>query len=174
MRGEVRCSGARRGERRSKRLRLRTAPATPAEISCVMRGAVTSSRWNEHIHAFDKSRTRVCCGLRFGGISLGARAERFTTITPARPQGCESCRTQLRGDDDRLRQLRSCRSSATGQRAGAFRSLFQNSGVDSAVGRIAVSWRKRLRARAACGVGSSGGSSSPLLDVNQAAKPHLL
>jgi hypothetical protein len=41
------------------------------------------------------------------------------------------------------------------------------------VGRVAVSWCLRLRARAACGVGSSGGSSSPLLDVNQAAKPHL-
>ena len=54
------------------------------------------------------------------------------------------------GNDDRLWQLRSRCSSATGQRAGALRSLFQNSGVDSAVGRVAVSWRLHFRARAAC------------------------
>src|SRR5882724_9569796 len=38
------------------------------EISCVTRDAVRSSQRNEHFRTFDKSRARVCCGLRFRGI----------------------------------------------------------------------------------------------------------
>jgi hypothetical protein len=121
-----------------------------AEISCARRTRVRRSQRNEHVPAFNKSRARAYCDLRLRGISLGARAKCFATIAPARPQGCESRRAQLRSDNDRRRQLRSCRSSATGQCTRLSHSLFQNSGVDSAVGRIAVSWRVHFRTRAAC------------------------
>ncbi len=120
-----------------------------AEISCARRVSVTSSQRNEHVRAFTKSRTRVYCDLRFRRISLGARAECFPAIAPACPPGCQSRGAQLRSDNDRVGQLQLLRSCAVGQRTRPGRSLFQNSGVDSAVGRIAVSWRAHFRARAA-------------------------
>jgi hypothetical protein len=120
-----------------------------AEISCVIRGAVTNSQRNEHVRAPDKPRACNCRGICLCGIFLGARAECFTATAPVPPQRCEPRRAQLRGDNDRFRQLRSCRASGIGQRTLSVHSLLQNSGVDSAVGRIAVSRRIRLRARAA-------------------------
>ena len=120
-----------------------------AEISCARRTRVRRSQRNEHVPAFNKSRARAYCDLRLRGISLGARAECFAAIAPARPQGRESRRAQLCSDNDRLRQLRSCCSSATGRRTHSDRSFFQNLGVDAAVGPIAVSWRAHFRARAA-------------------------
>ena len=155
------------GETPKPTLETRALPKDAgAEISCAREDQVTRSQRNEHVGAFNKSRARLHCDLRLHGISLGARAECFPAIASALSHRCESCRAQLRGDNDRLGQLRSCRSSAIGQRSCSLRSVFQNSGVDSAVGRIAVSGRAHFRARAACSVGSSGGSSSPLLDVN--------
>jgi len=121
-----------------------------SEISCARRCAVTSSQCNEHLRAFDKSRARVYCALRFRGICLGARAECLSAIASPLSHRCEPRRAQLRGDDHRLGQLRSCRSSTAGQRSCFVRSFFQNSGTDLAVGRIAVSWRVHLRARATC------------------------
>jgi len=133
----------------TNQFRVASRCADPAEKPCVRRDAVRRSQRNEHICAFDKSRTRVYCDLRFRGICLGARAECLSAIASPLSHRCESGRAQLRGDNDRLGQLRSCSSSATGQRSCSVRSLFQNSGVDSALGRIAVSWRVHLRARAA-------------------------
>src|SRR6266480_1311663 len=144
-----------------------------AEISCAGRSAVTSSQRNEHVRAFSKSRAGVYCDLRLHCVSLGACVECVPAIAPTLSHRRESRRAQLRSDNDCVGQLRSCCSPAAGQRTSPSRSIFQNSGVDSAVGQIAVSWRPHFRARAARGVGSSGGSSSPLLDVNQTAKPHL-
>jgi hypothetical protein len=120
-----------------------------AEISCARRATATSSQRNEQFRASNQSRTRVPCDLRWRGISLGPRSECFPAIAPACPQGCEPRRAQLRSDHDRLRQLRSCRLCSVSQRTCASGPLFQNSGVDSAVGRIAVSWRAHFRARAA-------------------------
>jgi hypothetical protein len=128
---------------------------------------------NGQVRVFNKSGARACFDLCFRGVCLGAGTECFPAIASARPPRRGSCRTQLRSDDDRVGQLRSCRSSAGGQRAGSRDSVFENFGVDPVLGSIAVSRRMYFRTRAACAVGSSGGSSSPLLDVNQAAKPHL-
>ena len=120
------------------------------EISCARHAQVTSSQGNGHVRAFTKSRARVDCNLRFRRICLGACAECFPAIAPARPQGCESCRAQLRSDNDRVRQLQSRCLSATGHRPGSGGSIFHNSGVDPVLGSIAVSRRAHLRARAAC------------------------
>ena len=117
------------------------------EISCARHAQVTSSQGNGHVRAFTKSRARVDCNLRFRRICLGACAECFPAIAPARPQGCESCRAQLRSDDDRIGQLQSCCSCAAGERTNSLRSVFQNSRAKFALGSIAVPWGKCLRTR---------------------------
>ena len=120
-----------------------------AEISCAGRSAVTSSQRNEHVRAFSKSRAGVYCDLRLHCVSLGACVECVPAIAPTLSHRRESRRAQLRSDNDCVGQLRSCCSPAAGQRTSPSRSIFQNSGVDSAVGRIAVSGRAHFRARAA-------------------------
>src|SRR5437667_10883542 len=70
-----------------------------AESYCVIRRTVTSSHRNEHVCAFKKLRTRRRHSAGFHRVSLGAGARCFSAIAPARPQGCESSRTQLRGDN---------------------------------------------------------------------------
>jgi len=120
-----------------------------AENSCARRVTVRNSQRHEDVRAFQRSSERVYCDLRFRGIPLGACAECFAAIASARPQRCESCRAHLRGDDDRLGQLRSCQSSAVGQRRCSGSSIFKNSGVDPVLGSIAVSWRMLFRACAA-------------------------
>ena len=78
------------------------------EISCVRLSSDTNSQRNEHVRAFNKSRACIRRALRFGRISVGSGAECIAAVAPACPPGRKSCRAQLRGDDDRLRQLRSC------------------------------------------------------------------
>ena len=120
------------------------------EISCAIFTPDRRSQRNEHIRASDPSRARICRGISLRGISLGVRAERRPTIASARPHGREPSRPQLRGYDDCVGQLRSRCSCAVAQRTRSGRSIFENSGVDSAVGRIAVSWRMHFRACASC------------------------
>ena len=102
-----------RAERAPAGARLQHLFRCAAEISCVRRATATSSQRNEHVRAFTKSRARVHCDLCWRCISLGARAECFPAIAPARPQGRKPGRAQLRRDHDRLWQLRSCRSYGT-------------------------------------------------------------
>ena len=83
------------------------------------------------------------------GFSLGAGAERFATIAPARSSGRKSRGSRLRSYDGCLRQLRSFSSRSARQRTGPRRSIFSNSGSDSTVGRVGVSSRWHFRARAA-------------------------
>ena len=99
---------------RAPQARLQHLFRCAAEISCARRATATSSQRNEHVRAFNQSRARVHFDLRWRGISLGARAECFPATAPARPQGREPRRAQLRRDHDRLRQLRSCCSCAAG------------------------------------------------------------
>jgi len=120
-----------------------------AEISCVRRATVTSSQRNEQFRAFNKSGARSCFDSRFRCISLGARVECFPAIAPTHSHRRESGRAQLRSDNDCVRQLRLLRSCSVSQRTASGSPIFQNSGVDFAVGRIAVSWRMHFRARAA-------------------------
>jgi hypothetical protein len=115
-----------------------------------MRAPERKSRRNEQINALDTLRPRLHCDARFRGVFLGTRAECFPAISPASAPGFESCRAQLRGENDSLWQLRSRCSSAIGQRTGSLDSLFHNSGVDPVLGSIAVSWRMHFRARASC------------------------
>src|SRR5207248_5274687 len=82
-------------------------PDDLAENPCTTRAQDTSSQRDERVCPFNKSRARSSRSIRFRGISLGARAECFTAIAPARPQGCESRRAQLRSDNDCVRQLQS-------------------------------------------------------------------
>ena len=78
-----------------------------------------------HVRAFKKPWTRVCRGLRFRGICLGNRVECYPAIASARPRGCESCRAQLCGDNDRIGQLRPRYSPAIGQRRWPGSSIFK-------------------------------------------------
>ena len=120
------------------------------EIACARWPPDRRSQRNEHVRASDNSQARICRGICLRGISLGVRAERCPAIARARPHGREPRRPQLRGYDDGVGQLRSRCSCAVAQRTHSGRSIFENSGADSAVGRIAFSWRIHFRARAAC------------------------
>ena len=119
-------------------------------MSCARCVTVRNSQRHEDVRAFKKSWERICCSLRFRGIPLGARPECFPAIPPARAQGYESRRAHLCGDHHCFRQLQPCCSCNVGQCTNPGASIFQNSGVDSALGSVAVSWRTHFRARASC------------------------
>ncbi len=135
--------------RNDKSWRLAVLRIDRAEMSCARCITVRNSHRHEDVRAFKKSWARMHCRLRFRSIFLDTRAGCFPATAPARPRGCKSRRSQLRSDDDRIGQLRSCCSCAVGQRTCPVASIFKNSGVGPVLGSIAVSWRVHFRACAA-------------------------
>jgi hypothetical protein len=120
------------------------------EFSCGKPALERSSHRNEHQLAFNELQACICRGICLRGISVGARAECFPAIAPAPAYGREPRRARLCRHDDCVGQLQLFCPCPVGDGICSGRSIFENSGVDSAVGRIAVSWRMHFRARAAC------------------------
>jgi hypothetical protein len=120
------------------------------EFSCGKPALERSSHRNEHQLAFNELQACMCRGICLRGISVGARAECFPAIAPAPAYGREPRRARLCRHDDCVGQLQLFCPCPVGDRTSSGYSIFESSGVDSAVGRIAFSWRMHFRACAAC------------------------